>query len=66
MADAATLIPTAPAVTLQVIEEIRRRQVRPVATYRLQLHRGFTFYDAAEVVPYLSDLGISHVTARRI
>src|SRR6185369_16847983 len=61
MADAAALIPTAPAVTLQVIEEIRRRQVRPVATYRLQLHRGFTFQDATEIVPYLADLGISHV-----
>lgn len=30
------------------------------ATYRLQLHAGFTFDDAAAVVPYLADLGISH------
>ena len=34
---------------------------RPVATYRLQLHPGFTLDDAAAVVPYLADLGISHV-----
>ena len=34
---------------------------RPVATYRLQLHAGFTFDDAAAVVPYLVDLGISHL-----
>jgi (1->4)-alpha-D-glucan 1-alpha-D-glucosylmutase len=32
----------------------------PRATYRLQLHRGFTFRDALALVPYLADLGISH------
>ena len=35
----------------------------PRATYRLQLNRGFTFDDAAVIVPYLRDLGISHVYA---
>ena len=39
----------------------RIEQVR--ATYRLQFHRGFTFHDATELVPYLSKLGISHVYA---
>jgi hypothetical protein len=34
---------------------------RPVATYRLQFHRAFTFRDAERLVPYLHDLGISHV-----
>ncbi|MFP4310394.1 MAG: malto-oligosyltrehalose synthase [Nitriliruptoraceae bacterium] len=35
---------------------------RPVrATYRLQLHDGFTFADAARVVPRLAELGISHL-----
>lgn len=33
----------------------------PTATYRLQLHPGFGFRDAAATVPYLADLGISHV-----
>ncbi len=33
----------------------------PTSTYRLQLHRGFTFDDAAEIATYLYDLGISHV-----
>ena len=33
----------------------------PTGTYRLQLQPGFTFADAAEVVPYLADLGISHL-----
>jgi (1->4)-alpha-D-glucan 1-alpha-D-glucosylmutase len=55
------LLPTAVAVTLRVIEEVRQRQVRPVATYRFQLHRGFTLLDATALVPYLHELGISHV-----
>ncbi len=33
----------------------------PRATYRLQLHAGFGFDDAAAVLPYLAKLGISHV-----
>ncbi len=61
MPDPAATLPSAVAVTLQVIEEVRRRQAKPIATYRLQLHRGFTLADAAEIVPYLADLGISHV-----
>jgi (1->4)-alpha-D-glucan 1-alpha-D-glucosylmutase len=33
----------------------------PRATYRIQLHAGFTFDDAAAIVDYLADLGISHL-----
>lgn len=33
----------------------------PRATYRLQLHAGFTFADATALVPYLAALGISHL-----
>ena len=33
----------------------------PRATYRLQMHAGFTFDDAVEIVDYLADLGVSHV-----
>ncbi|WP_262296481.1 malto-oligosyltrehalose synthase [Microvirga sesbaniae] len=33
----------------------------PRATYRLQFHKDFTFDDAVKIVPYLADLGISHV-----
>ncbi|QHN04278.1 malto-oligosyltrehalose synthase [Granulicella sp. WH15] len=33
----------------------------PSSTYRLQLHRDFTFDDAAAVAEYLWDLGVSHV-----
>ncbi|MEW5878998.1 MAG: malto-oligosyltrehalose synthase [Pseudomonadota bacterium] len=35
--------------------------VIPRATYRLQLSRDFTFAQAAAIVPYLAELGISHV-----
>ena len=31
------------------------------ATYRVQLHAGFMFDDAAAIVPYLADLGVSHL-----
>jgi (1->4)-alpha-D-glucan 1-alpha-D-glucosylmutase len=33
----------------------------PRATYRIQLHKGFTFDDAAEIADYLAALGISHL-----
>lgn len=35
----------------------------PRATYRLQFHSGFTFADAMAIVPYLAELGISHIYA---
>ena len=35
--------------------------VAPTATYRLQLNQDFTFADAKALIPYLSDLGISHL-----
>ncbi len=31
------------------------------STYRLQLHAGFTFADAAATVPYLARLGVTHL-----
>ena len=41
----------------------RANGARPAlrATYRLQLHAGFGFREALAVVPYLRDLGISHL-----
>ncbi|WP_206240776.1 malto-oligosyltrehalose synthase [Novosphingobium terrae] len=38
----------------------------PRATYRLQLHGGFTFTDARNIVPYLAALGVSHLYASPI
>jgi len=35
----------------------------PLATYRLQLTKDFGFDDAAALVPYLKDLGITHLYA---
>ncbi len=38
-----------------------KRRSAPRATYRVQLHAGFTFDDARAILPYLRDLGISHL-----
>ncbi|HVS35227.1 MAG TPA: malto-oligosyltrehalose synthase, partial [Gemmataceae bacterium] len=46
----------------QVAEQVRALR-RPEATYRLQFHKGFTFRDATAVVPYLSELGVTHLYA---
>lgn len=35
----------------------------PIATYRLQFQKGFTFAQARDLVPYLKRLGVSHVYA---
>src|SRR5579884_2000624 len=35
----------------------------PEATYRIQFHAGFTFRDAAQIIPYLRDLGITDLYA---
>jgi (1->4)-alpha-D-glucan 1-alpha-D-glucosylmutase len=47
----------------QMQEEGRLQPRVPVATYRLQFSRAFTFRDAVEVVPYLDTLGISDLYA---
>lgn len=38
----------------------------PRATYRLQFNADFTFDDASKIVPYLAELGISHLYASPI
>ncbi len=35
----------------------------PLSTYRLQFNKSFTFAQAAEIIPYLAELGISHCYA---
>jgi (1->4)-alpha-D-glucan 1-alpha-D-glucosylmutase len=40
-------------------QRLRERLRVPVSTYRLQLHHGFTFRNAAAAVPYLERLGIT-------
>jgi (1->4)-alpha-D-glucan 1-alpha-D-glucosylmutase len=38
---------------------LRDAQHLPLATYRLQLHAGFTFSDVEKILPYLQRLGVS-------
>src|SRR5579871_5492841 len=42
------------------------KRPRLLATYRLQFNKDFTFQDAAKIVDYLADLGITHVYASPI
>lgn len=46
-----------------VVQVVGQRRTELVSTYRLQFHAGFTFRDAAAIVPYLRELGVSHVYA---
>src|SRR3954471_18055969 len=56
---------------MDAIEDLFRRaldraaQLRrlPESTYRVQFHKGFTFRDAAAIVPYLAELGVTHLYA---
>ena len=51
-------------VAQSVAETVAARQCKAVATYRLQFaQKRFGFRDAAGVVPYLDDLGVSHLYA---
>ncbi|NLG18495.1 MAG: malto-oligosyltrehalose synthase [Fibrobacter sp.] len=38
----------------------------PISTYRLQFNPSFTFKDASSIIPYLKELGISHIYASPI
>jgi (1->4)-alpha-D-glucan 1-alpha-D-glucosylmutase len=40
--------------------------MKPLATYRIQFHKNFTFSDALKQVGYLAQLGISHLYASPI
>src|SRR6202166_1772911 len=46
-----------------MVSECMKARPVPLSTYRLQFNRDFTFSQAAELVPYLSELGISHCYA---
>jgi (1->4)-alpha-D-glucan 1-alpha-D-glucosylmutase len=45
------------------IEKARSSRNLPESTYRLQFHAKFTFRDATAIIPYLSELGVTHVYA---
>jgi len=43
----------------ECIEQMLRTEARaPLSTYRLQMHKGFTFADAQAILPYLKQLGV--------
>ena len=53
-------------MTTDLLHEVARlASARPLpeSTYRLQFHKGFTFQQARAVVPYLRELGVSHLYA---
>jgi (1->4)-alpha-D-glucan 1-alpha-D-glucosylmutase len=47
----------------RMVPEDMKPPLIPASTYRLQFNRNFTFSQAAELVPYLAQLGISHCYA---
>jgi (1->4)-alpha-D-glucan 1-alpha-D-glucosylmutase len=51
--------PYAEELLATALDQIARRRAVPGSTYRIQLHEGFRFQDAAAMVPYLARLGIS-------
>ncbi len=54
----------AEAIAQSVAETARNRLCRPTSTYRIQFQHGtMTFRSALEIVPYLADLGVSHLYA---
>lgn len=62
--DPAELAREADVLFQEALESLRRRGTRiPLATYRLQFNAGFTFDDAARLVPYLEGLGITDIYA---
>jgi len=63
MSDTAALSTRLENLTDAVVARVNERAVRPSAVCRMQFHAQFTLHDAAAVVPYLHDLGISHVYA---
>ena len=47
----------------ETLRQIAAGRRFPESTYRVQFHAGFTFRDAARLVPYLHDLGITDLYA---
>jgi (1->4)-alpha-D-glucan 1-alpha-D-glucosylmutase len=51
------------AAAAAILQRLPPAPRAPLATYRVQLHAGFTFRDAARIVPYLAELGVDAVYA---
>lgn len=65
-ARAARSAPYNPESVVDGLIDACRTTPAPRAAYRLQFNHTFTFRDATAIVPYLADLGISHVYASPI
>ncbi len=55
-------LPGARALARRLLDEVAAEAVQmrlPLATYRVQLHKGFTFDQALAELPYLAELGIT-------
>lgn len=63
MKDSASPSSSIDTLAQQAIQRARSMRRIPESTYRLQLHKGFTFDDAIKIVPYLAKLGITHCYA---
>ena len=55
--------PLDPELMRRMLSALAARRNLPQSTYRLQFHAGFTFRDVMAIVPYLSELGITHCYA---
>jgi (1->4)-alpha-D-glucan 1-alpha-D-glucosylmutase len=62
-ADSPALNALAETLFRRAREEVLAQAQTPLATYRVQFHKGFSFDDARRVVPYLARLGISDLYA---
>src|SRR4051794_17098665 len=58
-----TVLPQSQSLTEAIEQIVNETGVKPLSTYRLQFHNGFKLEDARALVPYLHDLGVSHLYA---
>lgn len=57
------VLPETSSLTQSIEQVVNEPANRPLSTYRIQFHNGFRFEQARELVPYLHQLGVSHLYA---
>jgi len=50
-------------IIARIIRHVQGKRIVPAVTYRMQFRDEWTFDDATAVVPYLHELGVSHIYA---
>lgn len=63
MEEAAQTVELFEPIVEAVVERVQARRTIPAVTYRVQFRDEWTFDDATAVVPFLHELGVSHVYA---